>query len=355
MRTKQGEACTQRAGWVMGKTAVGAAVLMVLAACGGGGGGDGGGGPAGPLTRTEANAGDYFIFSHTTTTSVPTGVPVGTYNSIVTYRSVAADGTNQRVTTTSATGGFPIQQATYNVNTALVTTDGNVGSTVPLCTYSTPLPVAPPYPRSVGQTWSSTVVRTCGAEAVTIATTAASVTARENLVLPIGTYDSWRTQRTVTTTFATYSIVQQYTCWYSATRGSLLRCDSTNTRTQNGAGAPDQVWTVAQVATGIGGPGRASEGAVLARFQGTWRVQYTGGASGSCPMLNVTVGGAVSGMCYPSTGGSFAVSGTVNVNGGVSLTWAGGGALSGTLNTPYTGGGNWSEGVYAGTWTAAHN
>lgn len=350
MGTKREKACMWRAGSGVGKAAVGSAVLMLLAACGGGGGD--GGGPSGPLTRTEANAGDYFIFSNTTTTTVPSGVPVGAYNSIVTYRSVAPDGTNQRVTTASASGPV-VQQSTYNVNVALVTVDGNIGSTVPMCTYSAPQPVAPPYPRSVGQTFGNTVVRTCNGTAVTVATTG-SVTARENLVLPIGTYDSWRSQRTVTTTFATYVIVDQFTCWYSVARGNLLRCDSNHTRTQNGAGAPDQVWTVAQVATGIGGPGRASEGAVLPRFQGTWRVQYAGGGVGTCPSLNVTSAGAVSGICYPSTGGSFAVSGSVDVNGSVSLTWAGGGALSGTLNTPYSGSGNWSEGAFTGTWAATH-
>jgi hypothetical protein len=350
MGTKSEKACMRRAGTGVTKAAAGSAVLMLLAACGGGGGD--GGGPSGPLTRTEANAGDYFIFSNTTTTTVPSGTPVGAYNSIVTYRSVAPDGTNQRVTTASAMGPVA-QQSTYNVNVALVTVDGNIGSTVPLCTYSAPQPVAPPYPRSVGQTFGNTVVRTCNGTAVTIATTG-SVTARENLVLPIGTFDSWRTQRTVTSTFATYVVADQFTCWYSVARGNLLRCDSNHTRTQNGAATPDQVWSVAQVATGIGGPGRASEGAVLPRFQGAWRVQYTGTANGTCAPLNVSAGGVVSGSCNPSTGGSFAVTGTVNASGGVSLTWAGGGALSGTLGTPYSGNGTWSQGPDSGTWTAVH-
>jgi hypothetical protein len=97
------------------------------------------------------------------------------------------------------------------------------------------------------------------------------------------------------------------------------------------------------------------QGNVLARFTGSWRVQYTGGTSGSCAQLAVTTSGGISGSCTAATGASFNVTGSVNELGAVTLALPTGGSLTGTLTTPYEGAGTWVDGSFTGTWTANHN
>lgn len=336
--------------WKVGAAAGLAALLM---ACGGGGGDDAGTGgtPVSappPITRTEAVNGDYFVYLNTSVTSVPAGGATVAYNSTVTYRNVEADGRNQRVTT--RTDSLGILQASYNVDAALVSSDNFFGGAV-LCTFSPPAQVAPPYPRSVGQAWSSTSAHSCAGSLTTLVQTG-EIVARESLALAAGTFDAYRSTRTTTATSANIVTSQALTCWYSVARGVLLRCDYTNTTTPVGATTPNSVVSVAQVLTGMGGPARVAQGNVLPRFQGWWQVQYSGGAAGNCAQLYVSAAGTLSGNCAATGGSAFAVTGTVNTSGAVSIVLPTGGVLSGTLTTPYTGTGTWIDSGLSGTWVA---
>jgi hypothetical protein len=336
-----------------GTRALGGAMVLLIAACGGGGTSGTQAPSPGPLMRNDAAPGDYFVYAMSTTTTVPSGVPTNTRNSIVTYRTLASDGTNQRVGTIGGSSGVPRQPSTYNVDGALVSLDGAPGAPV-VCSFSVPLALTPPFPRAVGQTWSNTTTRSCGSANTTIVTSGA-VTARESLVLPIGTLDTWRTQRNVTFTTSVDVAVQQLTCWYSVTRGQMVRCDTNYQRTPNGAASPDAVTSTTELLTGAGGPGRAFEGNAQARFDGTWRVTFTGTASGTCGFLNVSATGAINGSCTSSGGAPFTVSGSVDLNGAVNVAWPGGGILTGSMTSPYEGSGTWTEGANSGSWTAHHH
>ena len=328
-------------------------LLGLLAACGGGGDDAGSTGTpvAAPITRTEAQVGDYFIYATTRAFTVPAGVPPDVYDAITTYLSIAADGTNQRVSTYS--NSIPAQQNTFDVNAAVVSQDAFIGGAV-ICSNAPAYQAAPPYPRTVGQTWSSTSERTCGT-ATTTTTQTGEIVAREQIVLPAGTFDSYRAERTAVIVSATSTASQRLTCWYSVERGVLLRCDYTNTTTPAGSTTPTLVASVTEVLTGLGGPARVAQGNVLPRFRGRWNVQYGGGASGSCSSLLVTASGAISGNCTPTGGATFAITGSVTADGAVAITLPSGGVLSGTLNTPYSGSGTWTDSGLSGTWTAAHN
>lgn len=333
----------------IGSLAVGSGLLFLLAACGGGGEGGGGaggvgGGPA-PFTRTEAEVGDYFIYAMTSTTSVPAGEVPSAYSSTVAYRTMAADGTNQRMTTwsTGQAGG----PKTYNANDAVVSHDG-------VCSFSPPNQEAPPYPRAVGQTWNGSSQFICRTYTATYVQTG-QVVARESLVLPAGTFDAYRATRTSTATGPTGVYTENSTCWYGVDRGVLLRCDSTNSRTLTGASTPDLVVSYTQALTGLGGPNRVAQGVRLPRFQGSWNIAYSGGASGACMLLSVSAGGDITGSCANVGGPSFSVAGTVNEDGVVNISLPGGGALNGNFGTIYSGSGTWSDAGLSGTWTATHN
>jgi hypothetical protein len=327
----------------------------LLAACGGGGGG-GEAGPTPPITRTEAQAGDYFLYGWTMATAVPAGVRGQTWESVQTYHSIAADGTNRTVTTNST--GMPGGQTTFDVNDGLVGYSDVIGGDVN-CPYTPAAQWSPPYPRSVGQTWTSTSTSTCGTPTTTT-TISGEVVAREQLSVPAGSFDSYRVDNTgvtmtpLSTTGGGNSVLEKDTCWYSVQRGVLLRCDSTITTTPANSTTPSNVDSITLVITGLGGPARAAQGNVLARFTGTWSVQYVGGNSGNCAQLAVTARGAISGNCTAASGASFAVAGSVNEGGAVDITLPTGGKLTGTLTTPYTGNGTWADSGLTGTWTASH-
>jgi hypothetical protein len=181
------------------------------------------------------------------------------------------------------------------------------------------------------------------------------IIARETLEIPAGTFDSYRAENTFLMVTTSTSFLQKSTCWYSVQRGVLLRCDSTYTTTSTGSSTPATTTSITTTLTGLGGPTRVSQGNVLPRFAGSWRVQYTGGASGSCAQLTVTASGGISGSCTAASGTAFNVTGSVNDRGAVTLALPTGGSLTGTLTTPYEGVGTWVDGSFTGTWTASHN
>lgn len=341
---------------------VGSGLLFLLAACGGGGGDDGGAGGVGggtaPFTRTEAQAGDYFVYAMTSSERVVVGGVSNTntsaYTSTVTFRSVASDGTSQRVTTFG--DGQSAVQRTYNVNDAVVSNDSYPASGAVVCSYSPPDAIAPPYPRTVGQSWNGTSQFTCRVSSASIVQSG-RVLARDTLsISPVGIFDAYRATRTSTATGATGVSNEVSTCWYEANRGVLLLCNSTSSTTPVGSSAPTTVISSSQMLTGLGGPNRVAQGVQLPRFQGSWTLQYSGGSSGTCNFLTIGAGGDINGSCSSDTGSaSFAVTGTVNESGVINIGFPGGGALFGNLNTTYSGSGTWSDAGLSGTWTATHN
>lgn len=334
-------------------SALGATAL--LGACGGGGGADAGSG-AGSLntsiTQAEVQTGDYLVYTTTNTPTVPAGQQPNTLSQVRSYVSIASDGTSQQQNTYSINS--PITLYTLDVNDALVGTSSASGAVSNVCTYAPALQSAPPYPRTIGQSWQQTSQRTCGATIATVTQTG-KVLARESVTVPAGTFDSYKAERTSSSQSSTGTTAQTLTCWYSAQRGVVLQCDYTSTNTPAGSTTPSNVITTSMRLTGWGGPGRPVVGAVLPRFAGYWRVQYLGGTSGNCGQLLVSASGIITGNCTASSGATFSVAGTVNDSGTIDITLASGGKLTGTLNTPYSGQGNWVDGGLTGTWTASHN
>lgn len=336
------------------RAAAATGLLGLLVACGGGGSDAGSTGTPGatPIMRAEAQVGDYFTYVVMETTTVPASVPVSAYNSTVAYRSVAADGTNQRVTTWST--GQAAGLRTYDVNDAVVSNDSYSGSGVVICSYSPSAPVAPPYPRAVGQSWNGTSQFTCRVSSAAIVQ-AGQILARETLSLPAGIFDAYRAVRTSTATGATGVSKEESTCWYGVDRGVLLACNYTNTTTPVGSSTPASVISYTQLLTGLGGPNRVAQGVQLSRFQGPWNVKYSGGSSGTCNLLAVSASGDINGSCSNTASATFTVTGTVNESGVVNIHLPGGGALIGNLSTIYSGSGTWSDAGLTGTWTAMHN
>jgi hypothetical protein len=336
-------------------------LTSLLAACGGGGGGGGAGSDGSaaasattPITLTETQAGDYFVYS--TTQTLPTATQAQTYNETTSYLSFATDGTHQLVFTTE---GAPAYQATLNANDGILGNNDAIGGTSIACPNVPALQGVPPYPRSVGQTWSSSTKQTCRTITST-QTISGEIKAREQLVTPLGTFDSYRVTRTSqfvfsSANFTTAPLLDQSTCWYEVQRGVKLRCESTYTTPSTSPSTPATTTSITTTLTGLGGPHRASLGNVLARFAGSWRVQYSGGTSGDCAQLAVTASGSISGSCTATTGASFNVTGSVNNSGAVTLALPTGGSLTGTLTTPYSGQGNWTDGSFSGTWTASQS
>ena len=246
------------------KVGVAACLAALLVSCGGGGDdgpgagsvGGGGGSPPTP-SRTDAEVGDYFIYEKSATTTLPAGGGTTLHTETETYRAVVADGTNQRVIT--YTHGQATGARTYNVHDAVISNDGYPDVGVVICSYSPPMPAAPPYPRAVGQSWSGASQFICRTSTAAFVQTG-QIVARESLVLPVGTFDAYRATRTSTATGATGVYTETSICWYGVQRGMRLRCDTTSSRVLTGANAPDQVLSMTEVLAGLGGPNRVAQG-----------------------------------------------------------------------------------------------
>lgn len=337
------------------KAAAALGVAGLLAACGGGGGGGGvgdTGSTTAPITRAEVQAGDYLVYTVTNTPTVPAGQQPTTMSQTRSYVSIAADGSSQQFTGYSA--AVFAGPTTFDVNDGFVGNNDAIGSANIPCFYTPALQSSPPYPRSVGQTWQQTSVRTCSGITNT-GTQSGKVVAREQVVVPAGTFDSYKVERKGLLETVSSTTSQTLTCWYSVQRGVTLKCDSTGTQTPVGSTTPNSVISSSMSLKGWGGPNRATLGTVLPRFSGYWRVQYGGGNSGSCTQLMVSDTGGISGNCSAASGGSFAVTGSVNDSGAVDIALPTGGKLTGTLTTPYGGNGTWADSGLTGTWTAIHN
>ncbi|MBX3626608.1 MAG: hypothetical protein KF892_16425 [Rhizobacter sp.] len=309
-----------------------------LISCGGGGGGDDAPPPA-------LMAGDYYVYDYSFT---PAGSSTSSYRNITTISSVAPDGTNLRVGTSS----LAIASYTAYLNSAQVGYMTSVNGSIN-CQFSPPAQVAPPSPRSVGQSWSVTSTTSpSGCNGVIQTTQSGQVVAREAITVPAGTFETYRVTRQASNTLsATTSNQQTSTCWYAVDRGYVVRCDFNTTTTTSGSITTS---TSTQVLSAIGGPVRASQGSTVSRFQGAWRVGFNGGVSGNCPSLLISSSGNVSGTCNVTGGASFTVAGTVTPSGSVSLSLSTGGSLTGSLSTPYAGSGTWVDSGTSGSWTASH-
>lgn len=323
---------------------VAAALLAAgLSACGGGGGGGGSdagtpAAPTGPVltARADLTVGEYMVYDKLQTNH-NTGV-----TPVMVKLTWMFDRVGATVRKKETAYGTSSRLWTYDATSALASvSSGGLES----CTYAPGLQFSPPYPRWVGQTWNITSTMNCSS---TTSQQQGRVVAREPLTLPIGTFDSLRVERTGVDIGGTYRSDVIETCWYDTARGFVLRCETDYTY-RHGAAGSTTGWTDVWVLSGMGGPGRAPTGFVLARFSGDWEMAYAGSPAVVCNRLQVSPDGSVSGACSTAPSGGF---GTVNTHGALSITLQNGMTLTGTLSTPDSGSGTWTLGASSGTWTA---
>ena len=327
---------------------------VLAAACGGGGSG----GEAEPTQAPRFSAGEHYTYEVTSTPVVPAGGSVTTYHTTVSIKTVAADSGSERVVTYGGVQSVAVLEA-HTAGGAHVSTTMHVGLTpTASCVYTPAAQSAPPFPTSVGQTWSFVSTQTCvngWTAAAPDVTASGRVLALEEVTVPAGAYMSHRTERTAVATGPTFGSAEStQTCWYAAANGVALRCILTTAQTPVGASAPTSITTTERVLVGQGGAGKPSVGNQIARFRGPWRM--VGANPSFCAALTIADDGAVTGMSCPGSAGTTftVVSGNVDVAGILAVSLSGGGSLNGALTTPYSASGTWQQGSTSGHWTALH-
>lgn len=329
------------------------AAIGLLAACGGGGGET----VTEPPPAPRFSTGDHYTYAVTSTPVLPAGGSVTSYHTTVSVKTVAADSASERVVTYGGLQSVAVLEA-YTATGALASTTMHIGLTpTASCVYTPASQSAPPFPTSVGQTWSFVSTQTCvngWTAAAPDVTASGRVLALEEVTVPAGAYMSHRAERTAVATGPTFGSTEStQTCWYATANGVALRCILTAAQTPVGASAPTSITTTERVLVGQGGLGKPSVGNQIARFRGPWRMI---GSPSFCAALTIAADGAVTGMSCPgSAGPSFTVvSGSVDVAGIIAVSLSGGGNLNGALTTPYSANGAWQQGAASGTWTALH-
>lgn len=328
-------------------------LVSLLAACGGGGGDSGTGGSTG-TTPTSNNyptsgptAGDWYSYTTTTQANLPSAATTTrhftrhygrTSEGMLIYFETAADANAWR--------------SVSELDSSLaIVSEVN-------CTYTPAFRSAPPLGAPAGTTYSSTVARNCpGAIAVQrVATvnTSGKAEGAESHAVALGVFNTFKSTRTVTTTFGTEFQKTVSTCWEDLATGVMIECARQST-TATGATAPPHTSNSSRTElVAYGRIGQPAVGPAARRFAGTWLVQFSGDDSGSCTNVRVALDGAISGTCAFGGAASFGVTGQIAENGAVTVNVNNGAQLTGTAGTPLAASGTWTLGNARGSWTASH-
>lgn len=321
-------------------------LVSLLAACGGGGGGDEGA-LATTYPSTGPTAGDWYSYTQTTQRTVPSA-STSTYNYTRLYGSVGADGSGSyRETSAEST----VTTTVFDSAKATISYGGG-------CSYSPAYRANPPLGASAGTTYSSSAARTCLSVPAQYTSATVAVTGKadgpERHTIPLGTFNTFKHTKTVTSTVPTETSVVTMTCWDDMSTGTTVECSMEAKTTPTGATSPSSVSTSRILLAAYGRSGHPAVGPAVRRFAGTWRVQFSGDDSGNCSNVRVAVDGAISGTCAFGGAGSYGVTGQIADNGAVTVNVNNGAQLTGTAGTPLAASGNWTLGNLRGSWTASH-
>lgn len=327
-------------------------LVSLLAACGGGGGDSGTGGST--ATPTSSNyptsgptAGDWYSYTTTTQATLPSAAT--TTRHFTRHYSQAPDGSLSYVETgADATAGR--STSVLDASLAFVSEVG--------CTYTPALRTAPPLGAAAGATYSSTVTRNCpnatAAQRVATVNTSGKAEGVEGRAVALGTFNTFKSTRTVTTTFGTEVQKTVSTCWDDLGTGVMIECARQSTTATGATASPHTSSSSRTELVAYGRMGQPAVGQAARRFAGTWRVQFSGDDSGSCTNVRVALDGAISGSCAFGGTVSFGVTGQIAENGAVTVNVNNGAQLTGTAGTPLAASGTWTLGNARGSWTASH-
>jgi hypothetical protein len=323
-------------------------LMSLLAACGGGGG-DGGSTGTAPLSSTYPTsgptAGDWYSYTQTTQATLP--VASTTTRHFTRHYSQLADGSQSYVETGSDASAVRVT-AVLDGSLAIVSEVG--------CTYSPAFRAAPPLGAAAGTSYSSTVTRTCpnaiAAQRVATVNTSGKADGPESHAVALGTLNTFKSTRTVSTSFAADVQRTVSTCWEDMGTGVMVECARQSTTAAN-ATAPAHISSSSRTELiAYGRSGQAAVGPVVRRFAGGWTVQFSGDDSGRCDSIRVALDGAITGSC--NFGQSYPVSGRITDSGAVTVTVSNGAELTGNAGSPLSASGSWKLGNASGNWVANH-
>jgi hypothetical protein len=333
----------------------------VLAGCGGGGSDTA---PNNAQTTPEVYpavkpaAGDWFVYTSTTTPTLPAG-QVPTQRTIVRYfPTVNVDGSLTRIDTASSV--IPRAQRVFDANKAIV----SVASASSQCSFVNPYRSAPPLASKVGDTYTANSTQFCtavpsgAASQLAIAITGSSV-AIEDRTIPLGTFRTFKYTQTTVSTSAASTVTNVESCWTDMVSGQTVECTTTSQTVPAGQSVVTASGSTSFRLESYSFNHQAAVGSAAQRFAGAWNVLLAGAVTGDCLNLSVAGDGQMSGTCRllvsPGVyGASFPVTGAVNAAGTATMTATNGATISGAFSSPVSAGGTWQSGAAAGTWTASH-
>lgn len=334
-------------------------LVSLLAACGGGGGDSGTAGTTPPVAAentypaTRASTGDWYVYTNTGQQTLPTA---STNESSVTrfFKSVAADGTLQRVSLSSQ-GSQSTRH--YDVTGAI----SAIESATSTCEYTAGYRFSPPPGAAAGSTYSTSTVGTCRSRGSVPGVTVDNITVSgkaeglEPRTTPLGSFTTFKRSHTITTVFAGGDTsISNETCWDDVNTGAIVECQSTSSTTAKGATAPRSSNKSTLVLVAQGRSGQTPTGPAIRRFAGAWTVQFSGDDTGTCTNVRVAVDGAISGTCAFGATVPYGVTGHIADNGAVTVNVNNGAQLTGTAGSPLAASGTWKLGNATGSWTASH-
>jgi hypothetical protein len=276
-----------------------AASVCMLSACGAGGGNE-------ATDQAALKPGDYFVYSEETTYPAPVTTPVKEYFTR-TFVEANADGSTVREDTSTV---YDSSRRTYSSEGLLTQ---KYRSTE--CTYAPAYTLRPPANTPEGETYTSTVTRTCvsqpatGAPVLVAPTTVVSqITVRgiaqgtEAYELPIGNFTTrkYTATATIITKTNTNTSESKYTeaCWVDTASDKSVSCDYSNSTTPATGSTEASQRNSKSRLEGYVFSGAAPVGNTLPRFAGTWNI--TLGNDGVCNGVKVDASGKLSGTCTVS-------------------------------------------------------
>jgi hypothetical protein len=286
--------------------------VCILSACGAGGG------------QAALQPGDYFVYKLETTDPTQVVPPSKEYFAR-TFTEANADGSAVLEESSDVTES---NQRTYSSEGLLSTK-----SRYTECTYAPAYTLRPHANTSVGETYQSTVTKTCvpqlapGASApvaptkvVSKITISGTAQGTETYELPIGNFIARKYTATAVTTEADSSESKRTdTCWIDAASDKAVACDSSTTKPVKGSTKTTQSDSKQRL-EGYVFAGGSPVGNTLPRFAGTWSISL--GLEGICNGVKVDASGKLNGTCSikstltPIGLTSAAITGTINAQDG---------------------------------------
>lgn len=301
----------------------------------------GGGGSSNVAKNFAISAGDSITYLYTST-SQGIGQVVGPQGYRTRYfTAVTPEGSYQDQTSYQQAGSMVNQRNINNDRQVLSTYTNSNQST---CTYTQPNTFGKNL--SVGLTFDISSSYSCTNSTGYSVRTKGSVVSSELKSIPVGKFDSYKV--VYTTTYSSissdFSWVNSYTCWYGKFINEQIACDWEYV---NNTGSS---YVASFSIVGLSIANYSDSKPTVARFAGSWSLEWSGSNSGAC---DITVGssGSIIGTCP----GGVAVSGSIDVNGAVTVSTLSGATIGiGNATSTISANGTWTNASEFGTWKATH-